>query len=319
MAQPVNADSTASGSPATTATAVLLVVDGHAYAYRAFHAIRQLAAPDGAPTNAIFGFIKMLAKLRDRLQPSHVAVVWDGGLAAERLAALPEYKAQRPPMPPGLERQLDEITAYLQAAGLASFCRDGVEADDWIAAMARQAERQGVRVIIASSDKDFMQLVSDRVGLVNPNDKSEAIWTTEQVREKTGVAPAQIVDWLSLVGDTVDNIPGVPGVGPKTATELLGRFGSVEALYARLPEVAAQKMRLNLDASAADVRRNQRLIRLNDDLGIAWTLEDVAVRPPEVERLGQLLARWGFRTMLRELTGEAGEQGELFGRPAKNR
>ena len=182
--------------------------------------------------------------------------------------------------------------------------------------MARQVERQGAGDH-RQLGQGFHAIGSERVGLVNRTTVGSHL-TAEQVREKTGVAPAQIVDWLSLMGDSVDNIPGVSGVGPKTATELLNQFGSVEALYARLPEVAAQKMRLNLDASAADVRRNQRLIRLNDDLGIEWALDDVAVRPVEVERLGQLFARWGFRSMLRELTGQPADQGELFGRPAKS-
>ena len=192
----------------------LLIVDGHAYAYRAFHAIRQLSSPTGAPTNAIYGFIKMLGKLQAQLAPSHVLVVWDGGLAAERMAEHPEYKAQRPSMPDALEQQMTGIVSYLEAAGIASLCRDGVEADDWIAAIALRAAPE-VPVVIASSDKDFMQLVSPQIGLMNPNDKSEKVWSADEVRAKTGVEPCQIVDWLSLIGDAVDNIPGVPGVGPK--------------------------------------------------------------------------------------------------------
>src|SRR5580765_2419401 len=177
----------------------LLIVDGHAFAYRAFHAIRQLSSPTGAPTNAIYGFIKMLDKMRAKLSPSHLLVVWDGGLAAERTAALPEYKIQRPPMPSDLEKQIDDLHNYLRAARIASYCEEGVEADDWIAAMTRQAVAGVVPVVIASSDKDFMQLVrSDRVGLLNPNDKTEKIWSDDDVRAKTGVAPDQIVDWLSL-------------------------------------------------------------------------------------------------------------------------
>src|SRR5689334_13103634 len=147
----------------------LLIVDGHAYAYRAFYAIRELSSPSGSPTNAIYGFIKMLGKLLERLEPSYAVVIWDGGLAAERVAEHPDYKTQRPPMPVDLEPQLDQITHYLEAAGIASLCQDGVEADDWIASVARLGSDQ-LSVVIASSDKDFMQLVSPHVGLVNPND-----------------------------------------------------------------------------------------------------------------------------------------------------
>src|SRR5438094_965899 len=154
----------------------LLIVDGHAFAYRAFHAIRHLSSPSGVPTNAIYGFIKMLEKMRSTLTPSHLVVVWDGGLAAERIATLAEYKAQRAPMPAELEPQIEQLQQYLQAAGIASYCREGVEADDWIAAMTRHAVAAQARVVIASADKDFMQLVcSGRVGLLNPNDKSERI------------------------------------------------------------------------------------------------------------------------------------------------
>ncbi len=199
----------------------LLIIDGHSYAYRAFHAIRELRSPSGQPTNAIYGFIKMVAKLRANVVPTHWIVVWDGGLSAERIAALPAYKAQRPEMPEDMKPQLDEITEYLNAAHVASFCRPGIEADDVIACIARRAEKMNWTAIIASSDKDFMQLVSERVGLLNPHDKTEAVWTDEQVRAKTGVEPLQIVDWLSLTGDSVDNIPGVRGVGPKTAADLL--------------------------------------------------------------------------------------------------
>jgi len=143
----------------------LLIIDGHAYAYRAFHAIRELRSPEGKPTNAIYGFVKMLEKMRTALQPTHLIVVWDGGLSAERMTALPDYKAQRPEMPMDLRPQFDEIESFLAAAGIASYCADGVEADDYIATLARRAA-ENWNVVIASSDKDFMQLVSDRIGLL---------------------------------------------------------------------------------------------------------------------------------------------------------
>lgn len=291
----------------------LLIVDGHAYAYRAFHAIRSLNAPDGTPTNAIYGFIKMLAKLRAAVKPTHLVVIWDGGLAPERIAAHPEYKAQRPPMPEGLARQLDGIVDYLGAAGLASWCRDGVEADDWIAVAARRAANAGTRVVIASSDKDFMQLVTPAIGLMNPNDKTERVWTEVEVIAKTGVRPEQIVDWLSLVGDSVDNIPGVPGVGPKTATDLLRLFGSVEQLYARLPEVKSDRVRQYLAGAQPAVLRNQQLIRLREDVGGDFQLADTAIETSDTRRLGGMFQRWGFRSLARDLEVTAPTaQGELL-------
>jgi DNA polymerase-1 len=279
----------------------LLIVDGHAYAYRAFHAIRSLNSPDGRPTNAIYGFIKMLGKMRQAVPASHLAVVWDGGLAGERTALLPAYKAQRPPMPDALDEQIAGLKEYLAAAGLRSLEHDGIEADDWIATLAHTAAAAGTPVVIASSDKDFMQLVSERIGLLNPNDKSEAVWTDEQVRAKTGVAPGAVVDWLSLIGDAVDNIPGVPGVGPKTATELLNRFGAVDALYARLDEIASERLRAALRGAEVDVRRNQRLIRLRRDLDLEPAWDACAVGVPSVEALRPLYRRWGFKSLLAAL------------------
>ena len=289
----------------------LLIVDGHAYAYRAFYAIRSLSSPAGQPTNAIYGFIKMLAKMRATVKPTHVIVVWDGGLSAERRAALPEYKAQRPEMPADLAGQLDEIGRYLAAANIASFCGDGIEADDYIACMTRAAAQAGWEVVIASADKDFMQLVAPGTGLLNPNDKSETIWTAAQVRAKTGVVPEQIVDWLSLLGDSVDNIPGVPGVGPKTATELLRQFGSVAELYRRLDEVKSTRIRAALAAAAADVRRNQKLVRLQDDLACEFSPAALVEQPVNGGRLAELFGAWGFRSLRAEL--EAGRVNPVVG------
>ena len=316
----------------------ILIVDGHAYAYRAFYAIRSLSSPEGRPTNAIYGFIKMLGKMRATVNPSHLIVVWDGGLSAERREALPGYKAQRPEMPADLAVQLDKIIGYLGAANIASYCAEGVEADDYIAFVTDAAAKAGMEVVIASADKDFMQLVSGdgerravegresrvesqagssaldprtstldsvgRVGLLNPNDKSETIWTAEQVRGKTGVEPGQIGDWLSLLGDSVDNIPGVPGVGPKTATDLLKQFGSVTELYRRLDEVKSERIRGALKLAEADVRRNQSLVRLKTEVGSEFSADALVARPADAERLMGMYRGWGFRSMLAELESQ---------------
>ncbi len=289
-----------------------LIVDGHAYAYRAFYAIRHLNSPTGKATNAIYGFIKMLVKMQAHLQPTHLMIVWDGGLAQERMALLPEYKTQRPEMPTGLEEQLDEIIAYLRAASITSLCEDGVEADDIIATIAKKAVAAGVPVVIASADKDFMQLVSQEISLLNPNDKSENLWTADQVREKSGVDPAQIVDWLSLIGDSVDNIPGVTGVGPKTATDLLRQFGSLEEIYGRLGEIKSDRLRTNLQAASELVWRNRKLICLRDDLPCDFELENFAARPARAEELRELFTGWGFKTLLHELEKARVKQIDLF-------
>ncbi len=291
----------------------LLIFDGHAYAYRAYYAIKQLRSPAGEPTNAIYGFIKMVEKARQRLRPVEMAVIWDGGLAAERMALLPEYKAQRPPPPDGLDAQIDAIIEYLGAAGIASLQHSGVEADDWIAVVAREAGRRNRPVVIASSDKDFMQLVGPDIGLLNPNDKSEAVWTEAEVRAKTGVAPSQVVDWLSLIGDAVDNIPGVPGVGPKTAAALLAQFGSVDEIYRRLAEVGPVRLRGLLAAHEKAVRRNQKMVSLKLDLPGELSAGELSVKSADVERLRGLYNRWGFKSLARDLPDGKPAQNELFG------
>ena len=241
-------------------------------------------------------------------------------------------------MPKDLETQIDEIVAYLGAAGVASYCGEGVEADDYIACVARRAAREGQSVVIASSDKDFMQLVTDRsefrvpsselergtrngkrgtqpagrIGLLNPNDKSETIWGAAEVRAKTGVEPVQIVDWLALIGDAVDNIPGVPGVGPKTAAELLNQFGSVSELYGRLDEVKSERLHAALQSSADAVRRNVELVRLRDDLPCETELDDLAERPADLDALHEMFARWGFRSLLAEVEQAQSRQAVLL-------
>jgi DNA polymerase-1 len=290
----------------------LLIIDGHAYAYRAFHAIRELRSPSGQATNAIYGFIKMLDKMRQALAVTHLIVVWDGGLSGARMAALPGYKAQRPEMPDDLRVQLDEIGGYLSAAGLAAYCAEGIEADDYIGCLARKAAEAGWNVVIASSDKDFMQLVTDRVGLLNPNDKSGEIWGRGQVLAKAGVAPELVVEWLALMGDAVDNIPGVPGVGPKTAAALMAQFGSVSELFSRLGEVKSDKLRVALQGAMADVQRNLELVRLHE-VECEFVTDKLAVRPVHPERMRELLQRWGFKGMLAELAGRQPErQAELI-------
>jgi DNA polymerase-1 len=292
----------------------LLLVDGHAYAYRAFHAIRSLNAPDGSPTNAIYGFIKMLQKMEGILKPTHRMVIWDGGLAAERMAELPGYKQQRPPTPEGLSSQLPQLVDWLDAAGIPSFEREGEEADDWIGAYAFRADAAGWRAIVASSDKDFMQLVNDRIGLFNPNDKTEKVWGAADVVAKTGVEPRQIVDWLSLIGDSVDNIPGVPGIGPKTATDLLKRFDNIDALLARLNEVKSDKQRAELLGAAENLRRNRRMIALKTGFSDGPELATLAGGTPDKRRLREMYTRWGFRSLLSELGPEetSPAQGNLF-------
>lgn len=279
----------------------LLLVDGHAYAYRAFYAIRGLVDQDGNPTNAIFGFIKMLRKLEQMIRPSHLAVIWDGGLSEDRLELLPEYKAQRPSMPDDLARQIEAISQYLDPAGIKSLVQDGLEADDWIAVAARQAASAGMQVVVASADKDFFQLVSDQIGILNPNDKVPCIWDETSVVAKTGVLPAQIVDWLALLGDSVDNIKGINGVGPKTARDLLNKFGSLEGIKAGMASLGNGKIAKAVVESADVLERNQQLVRLPDRIYVQFDVRDWVRRSPDVDTLKRMYEQWRFKSLFNEL------------------
>jgi DNA polymerase-1 len=210
-------------------------------------------------------------------------------------------------MPDDLRSQFDEIGSYLDAAGIAQFCGDGVEADDYIGCLAKVSAEVGWSVVIASSDKDFMQLVNERIGLLNPNDKSGKIWGREEVLIKTGVNPEQIVGWLALMGDAVDNIPGVPGVGPKTATDLLTKFETVENLLAQVATVKSEKLRASLLTHAGNVQRNLELVRLQS-VPCEFRPESLVVQKQNLEKLRALFQRWGFKGMLAELDAKSPER-----------
>jgi len=279
---------------------VFLIVDGNMYAHRAFYAIAPLNSPEGLPTNAVLGFIKTLQKLIEKLKPTHLLVVWDGGLSQERKDSLPEYKQNRPPTPKSLEIQIGLILEYLRLARIPFFYQKGIEADDWVATVASKAAEQGVYVIIASADKDFLQLVSDNIGVINPADHSEKVWTALNVKEKTGVSPEQIVDWLSLIGDAVDNIQGVEGIGPKTATTLLNKFGSIDKVFENINKVTPEKLKTKLIESEELIKRNRQLIKLYTNLPCELVLDDYKIKPQDKENLNELFKKLGFKSMLKK-------------------
>lgn len=254
----------------------------------------------------MFGFIRMLKQIQKAWGPTHWAVAFDGGLPAARVAMLEEYKAQRPPMPEALRDQMPVADEYLDLADIAWTRQEGQEADDLLASVAAWAEPEAERVLIATNDKDLYQTVNERVGLVSVAGK-DSVMGVEEVKEKTGVAPSQIVAWLALTGDTADNIPGVPGVGPKTAARLLGQFGSVEGLYARLGELPDARLRGLLADHRERIARNQELVRLNSRLECPFTWSQLECRKPDPARLVPFLESMEFYSLVRE----AQEQ-ELF-------
>jgi len=277
----------------------VLIVDGNAVAYRAFYAVRGLSTRDGRPTNALFGFVRMLRQLEKQWRPARIAVAFDGGSPAHRLEKCPAYKAQRAPMPDELRAQLPLINEYLVAAGIPRVLVKGQEADDVMATLAARAVQLGATVRLATSDKDLMQLVDERVRIVPPT-KTEEELDAAGVAAKTGVRPEQIVDWLALIGDAADNIPGVNGIGPKTAAKLLAQFGSLPACFARADEIASAGVREKLQAGRAIAELNVQLMTLDKAVPGVPSWEDLPAPAPDAAALDEFFATYELQRFAAE-------------------
>ena len=251
--------------PVSTKPQSLVLVDGHNIAYRSFHAIRDLSRRDGHPTNATFGFIRTVEAIRNQWHPTHWCVLFDGGLPEARLADLPEYKANRPPMPELLRPQLSDMQAYLDVSRIPWLRVEGQEADDLIATAA-SAARSSAMVHIVSSDKDLSQLCDEKISMIPPSDLARPQGPVE-IEKRTGVPPSKIADWLALTGDTSDNISGVPGIGPKTAAQILHLFPDLDAVWSHLAQLpVSDRIRTLLAEHRDTVERNRRLTALHCDL-----------------------------------------------------
>ncbi len=275
----------------------LLLIDGHAVAYRAFFAIRNLSRSDGVPTNAVYGFIRMLEQMRQQWKPSHVCVVFDGGLAQERMDLLPEYKQQREPMPDDLRVQFDFINRFLSASGIHVELLEDQEADDVMATIAVGAASTG-DVLIATSDKDMLQLVQDRIWIIPPT-KSENRMGVQEVTGKTGVRPDQIAAWLALIGDTADNIGGVPGVGPKTAAKWLQTWDHLEGILSHREELPTRFAEVLLSHRDV-VIRNLAMTTLKLDLPVGCDWNRWEVRPNNSDLLA-FFKEMEFKSMAQAL------------------
>jgi DNA polymerase I len=285
--------------------APVLLYDAYSLIYRAFYAIRSLSGPDGQPVNAIYGLAKMLQKMAADHTPSHHAAVFDLGAPHKRLTLLPSYKAQRPPTPPDLDRQLPVIRDMLKAMRVPLVEVEGEEADDIIATLAVRASGADHPVLIASNDKDFMQLVGSHIRLLRPDGKESTIVDPDGVRKRYGVSPEQMVDFLSLLGDSVDNIPGAPGVGEKTAAQLLQNYGTLDSLLVHVAEITKPKLRDSLAASAERLHANRKIIKLDVDLPLSIGLESLNVQPPDATALAAVYRRCGFKSLLARLESSA--------------
>ncbi len=285
----------------------LYLVDGSGYIFRAYHRLPPLTDPEGTPVGAVYGFTAMLWKLITELAnaeaPTHLAVILDAGSHTFRNDMYEHYKAHRPPAPEDLVPQFPLIRDAVRAFSVPCIEEDGFEADDIIASYALAALRADFNVTIVSSDKDLMQLIQPGIDLLDTM-KNQRIDRAEVI-EKFGVPPEKVGDVLALMGDTADNIPGVRGVGPKTAAELIQQYGDVEGVIANIAEIKKPKLKETLANSIDDARLSRELVRLKDDIALAEPLEALTLRHPPHEPLAKFFAKHGFRGMLSKLGREA--------------
>jgi len=280
----------------------LYLVDGSSYIYRAYYAIRHLSSPGGFPTNAIYGFTQMLLKLIKDYNPQHVAVVFDAGRTTFRTEIYPEYKANRAAMPDDLRVQMGPIREVVRAFNIPTLELPGYEADDIIGALAGRFSAQGGKVVVVTGDKDLMQIVTDHVTLLDTMKGKES--GVPEVVERFGVGPELVIDILGLAGDSSDNIPGVPGIGEKTAAKLILEFGSLDSLLARANEVKGKNgEKLREFREQALLSRRLATIELNVPLEVE--LETLTAREPDQETLNAIFKKFGFTTLIKELTGKA--------------
>ncbi len=280
-------------------------MDGSGYIFRAFHALPPMNRRDGTPVNAVFGFTNMLAKFLKDHTGTHLAVVFDAGKTTFRNRIYDRYKAQRPDPPPELIPQFALVREATAAFGVACVELEDWEADDLIASYARAASEAGMAVTIVSSDKDLMQLVRPGVTMLDPI-KQKPIGPAE-VAEKFGVPPEKVVEVQALMGDAIDNVPGVPGIGPKNAAELIVAYGDLEAVLAAAPEMKPSKRRDNLLAHAGAARLSRKLVLLCDEAPLPLTLEALTAAPLDRCRLADWLHGMGFRSTALRLGLEPGE------------
>ncbi len=280
----------------------LYLIDGSSYIYRAYYAIRHLSSPKGFPTNALYGFTQMLLKVLKDRNPDHVAVVFDAGRRTFRTELFPEYKANRSAMPEDLVPQIAPIKEMVRALNIPVLELENYEADDIIGTMARQCEAQGMGVVVVTGDKDLMQIVTDSVTLLDTmKDKTSGI---AEVIERFGVGPERVVDVLGLAGDSSDNIPGVPGIGEKTAIKLILEYGSLDTLMERASEIKG-KTGERIREYADQARLSRRLATIDRHTPIEYRYEDLALSPPDNRRLAELFREYGFTTLMKELTSES--------------
>jgi len=288
--------------PPPATPGLLYLIDLSGYVFRAYHAIAPLSSSKGEPTHATMGTVNMLQKVVNDRRPDMLAVAMDSRGPTFRSAIDSRYKSHRPAPPPDLSLQMARCESIVKAYNIPIYHANGVEADDLIACVVQRARKDGVRVVIVSADKDLMQLVDDeKDDVVLWDSMRDKVYGPAEVRAKFGVAPSKVRDLLALTGDTSDNIPGVPSVGPKTAADLLTEFGTLEGIYASLPKVKKNKLREALVKHEDDARISQKLVTLRDDCDIAWDPSHLHYGGADTTALRELFLDLEFHRMLDQL------------------
>jgi len=285
-----------SPGPPDLAGKTVWIVDTLSRVYQRFHAVPEMTSPSGAPVNAVHGFAEDLLTIVEKRKPDYLFCAMDAPGPTFRHERHADYKGTRAEMPADLVPQIPMVRELCARMGIPCLELSGYEADDILATIAARATAGGASVTIATSDKDARQLLSDRVRILNLRTGGEM--GPDELRAEWGVGPEQVVDWLALVGDTADNVPGVPQIGPKAATELLGRYGDLETLLAHVDEVKGDKKRDNLRTHAGVARASRELVRLEADVPIEVPWEEGRCRPPEGPRIIPYLESLGFRRLL---------------------
>ena len=301
----------------------VLLIDSYAQIYRSFHAVRDLTSADGTPINAVFALARFLLKLESDFPTGLGAFVFDKGKPPRRMAILPDYKANRPPMPDALRTQIPIIREMIALFGWPLIESEGSEADDLIASIAEGLQQH--EITIFSADKDIAQVIDDRVTMMVPGftggfRKRDAA----EVMERFGVRPDQIIPYLALLGDSADNIPGVEGVGPKTAAQLLSEFDTAENMFASLDKIPKEKLRQKLADSKDIFFKNVELIRLDKTPpeGIVWEKSMFLKKTPDWAKLAEFCKRYSLKSILKELpveeppAEETADEFDLFSVPA---
>ena len=277
----------------------LVLIDGSSYIYRAYYALPPLTSPKGEPTGAVYGFIRMISKLLNELSPDYIAVVFDAPGKTFRHQEYKEYKAQRKETPDDLKIQIPKIKEIIRLFGIKVLEKEGYEADDIIATLAKKGQEKGFEVYVVTPDKDMLQLVEENIYVLNP--VTCKLYDREAVKEKYGIYPEQFVDYQAIVGDSVDNIIGVKGVGPKTASKLLQEYENLKNILENIDKLP-DRIKKAFEEVKDHLEENIFLVKLKNDVPLEIDIEDLKKEKTDWEKLMSVFEELGFKSLLKELS-----------------